>query len=434
MQKKASSHTKHRVSIALSTDLMSTPGVLDPAGAEKHYDTEQVNGAGSAHGSNRAPAHALRIQANNDAAAVSAWLARYADTQTTFSNYRKEAERLLLWSLHQRHKPLSSLTHEDLLAYQQFLQDPQPASAWVMPSGRKVGRNHPDWRPFAGPLSTASRRQALLVINGLFAWLVSAGYLAANPLALARKRSRLAPTQVSRYLNDIQWKALQQAAFATDNAPPQGGAAEKTARATDLKLRARNRWMLSILYGCGLRVSELVAAEMGDFISRVGPDGHERWWLLIHAGKGGKQRRVPITREVLGELRLYRIAMGLSALPVSGEPLPVLMPLSGKPRPITRAAVHAALKKIVAAAAQSLREQDPALESHARHLEQASAHWLRHTAGSHMVNNAMDIRHVRDTLGHASLSTTNTYLHAPDDERHDATENSHTLNWSQALP
>ena len=52
--------------------------------------------------------------------ALKAWLARFLDTRTTFDSYRKESERLLLWSTLELGKPLSSLTHEDLLVYQRF--------------------------------------------------------------------------------------------------------------------------------------------------------------------------------------------------------------------------------------------------------------------------------------------------------------------------
>src|SRR3984893_3026327 len=83
----------------------------------------------------------------------------------------------------------TSLTHEDLLLYRRFLADPQPAHRWVM-TARKVARADPHWRPFAGPLSPASERQAFVIVNTLFAWLVKARYLAGNPLDLARQRAR----------------------------------------------------------------------------------------------------------------------------------------------------------------------------------------------------------------------------------------------------
>jgi integrase/recombinase XerD len=78
-----------------------------------------------------------------------------------------------------------------LLLYRRFLADPQPAQRWVM-TGRKVARADPHWRPFAGPLSPASERQAFVILNTLFAWLVNAGYLGGNPLSLSRQRARKA--------------------------------------------------------------------------------------------------------------------------------------------------------------------------------------------------------------------------------------------------
>lgn len=73
-------------------------------------------------GRNRAVGKPAQIAAANDLQAIQAWLARFADTKTTFDNYRKEAERLYLWSVFQLGKPVSSLTHEDFLVY---LDDPE---------------------------------------------------------------------------------------------------------------------------------------------------------------------------------------------------------------------------------------------------------------------------------------------------------------------
>lgn len=131
-----------------------------------------------------------QIAAADDLSAIRAWLARVVDTKTTFDNYRKEAERLLLWSVVQPGKPLSSLTHEDRLAYRVFLGDPQPRSRFVSDGGRKFPRHDPRWRPFYGALAVSSQRQAMVILNALFSWLVEAGYLAGNPLSLSRQRSR----------------------------------------------------------------------------------------------------------------------------------------------------------------------------------------------------------------------------------------------------
>ena len=129
-----------------------------------------------------------QVAANDDRSAVLAWLARYKDSLATLASYRKEAERLLLWCVHQHGKALSDLTHEDFLVYESFLKDPQPVDRWVMQVAQKAPRSSPHWRPFAKPLDRQSQRQALSILNSLFNWLVQAGYLAGNPLALGSPR------------------------------------------------------------------------------------------------------------------------------------------------------------------------------------------------------------------------------------------------------
>lgn len=62
------------------------------------------------------------------------------------------------------------------------------------------------------------------------------------------------------------------------------------------------------------------------------------------------------------------------------------------------------------------------------HIAQASTHWLRHTAGSHLSEHA-DLKVVRDNLGHSNINTTSIYLHTEDDARHDCTELAHRVGW-----
>ncbi|WP_068836068.1 tyrosine-type recombinase/integrase [Polaromonas jejuensis] len=72
--------------------------------------------------------------------------------------------------------------------------------------------------------------------------------------------------------------------------------------------------------------------------------------------------------------------------------------------------------------------QGAEFEAAAAHLEQASTHWMRRTAGSHLSEKA-DLKVVRDNLGHANISTTSIYLHSEDDARHDATAAVHRVGW-----
>lgn len=399
-----------------SSPSFSTPPAAAPAIAaiDMLVLPSRLDGSG---GANRGSARRAQIAAGNDVDAIKAWLARFADTPTTFQNYRKEAERLLLWTTLQLDKPLSSLTHEDWLRYQAFLADPQPAARWIAAGGRKHPRASPGWRPFAGPLAPASQRQAGLILNALFSWLVSAGYLAGNPLALSRGRRRAGPPRISRYLDDATWAEVK----ATIAALPRG-----TPRQREHYLRLR--WVFTLLYLCGLRISEAAAATMGGFFLRRGADGAEQWWLEV-LGKGGKLRIVPASAELMAELAAYRRALDLPATPSALETAPLIAPIGGKPRQLSRGGLHDIVKRVFVAAAERLRARDPEHAAAAERLLQASAHWLRHTAGSHMANGAVDLRHVRDNLGHSSIGTTNSYLHSADEARHSETQGRHKIGW-----
>ena len=390
--------------------------IINPAALEFYAPaTAHIDGSV---GSNRAASPSKVLQADNDVDAIKAWLAQYIHSPNTFTSYRKEAERLLLWANLEAGKAISSLSHEDLLRFQHFLQDPQPTERWILPRGAKVARSHADWRPFVGPLSTSSRRQALTVLNSLFNWLVAAGYLAANPLALLRSGHAPSSHRVQRYLDRDLWDQVKQCIAQL----PQTSAREQ-------EHYHRYRWLFSLLYLCGLRVSELSQNRMSSIYSRRDKHGVMRWWIDI-LGKGQKTRTVPVTSELMEELKLYRTIKGLSPYPNANENLPLLLPIGKiQEKPLSRAAIHLVVKRIFADTAARLRAQGPEFEAEAQHVEQASTHWMRHTAGTHMLEQDMDILQVRDTLGHESIQTTNRYLHTSEDSRHDATEEKHKIQW-----
>lgn len=368
------------------------------------------------HGINRATGSRPQIAAKNDIEAIRAWLARYADTKTTLDSYRKEAERLLLWAVIELKKPLSSITHEDLLMYQRFLEDPQPADRWVMTAGRKWARYHPEWRPFIGPLSKTSQRQAVVILNAMFAWLVTAGYLIGNPLSLSRQRQRKAKPRMTRFLDETLWQEVK----TTIEQMPR-----ETSREREHYYRVR--WLFSLFYICGVRISEVTENSMDCFFCRR-DKGEERWWLEI-TGKGDKTRIVPATNELMLELSRYRREKGLAPFPVSGETTPLLLPIGTQQRALTRSAVHQIVKDVFDKTASRLRDRGSEYRSRAAEIEMASAHWMRHTAASNMTSEDMDLKHVRDNLGHESIATTSKYLHSEDDLRHKETEEKHRLQW-----
>ena len=194
-----------------------------------------------------------RISAQNDAQAVTAWLEEYVDSPQTWKAYHREAERLLLWLASQGHT-LADINRENLRRFEAFLADPQPSEQWVGPS---KPRSHPAWRPFRGALSPASRRQSLVILQGMFAWLVEAGWVNHNPFRLMRDKSRRLSNQtprVERYLESDLWAWL----WEWLNSPLEAGEGSR-ARFE----HARRRFTFGFAYLLAPRISEMFSVAKG---------------------------------------------------------------------------------------------------------------------------------------------------------------------------
>jgi integrase len=367
-------------------------------------------------GTNRAdPGRPNLLGATDDLAALRAFLGEYAASPATLRTYRKEAERLLLWAVIERGRPLSSLTREDLAAYAEFLRDPQPADRWCGKAPGRTARRHDydqGWRPFAGPLSPASRRAALAIVNSLLSYLVQGGYLAGNPMALVRRPNghggpgasggRTTPEAerrrvARRTLDEAQWQALRAAVEALPATTPRERAEAE-----------RARFVLALLYFLALRVGEAASHTMGAFVQVRGG------WVFCVRGKGGKQAEVPVHEELLAALRRYRASLSLPPLPPPGDPTSLLLSRRGR-RGITARRISQVLKGLFARAAQDLaaRGQDEGAEG----LRRASAHWLRHTSLTRQVDKGIPLLHVKANARHGKLDTTLLYVHADDEAR-----------------
>jgi site-specific recombinase XerD len=354
-------------------------------------------------GANRARgAGASQIEAETDLEAIMAWLSEFRDSPNTLRAYRREAERLLLWAILARGKPLSSLLREDLMAYEDFLSDPQPREVWC---GPKVSRKSPDWRPFEGPLSAASKHQSMVILDGMFAYLVEAGYLAGNPLALRRRRRHggagSQPESIERFLDRGSWEFLLGWLDRLPTDTPR-----KRAKAERL------RFLFSLLYLLGPRLHEVANHTMGSFVQRRG----KWWWSVI--GKGKKHATIPVPDEMMGALARYRTYLGLSPAPLPDDATPLALALDGKTG-ITDSMIYKLVKGALRAAAAELEPRDPV---RAAQLRAASTHWLRHTAISHQADLGLDLNLLRKSARHARLDTTALYLHAEEDRWHQAVQ------------
>lgn len=179
------------------------------------------------------------------------------------------------------------------------------------------------------------------------------------------------------------------------------------------KARARLRFLFIAYLSTGARLSEIVAATMGALYT----EGDGRWWLDV-IGKGSKPRRLPASPELLGAYWDYRAAFGLPPGTTLDHATPLVLSTRGRQRPaVTGEAASNALKRLFWAGADLAQERGD-LDAAAA-LRNASAHWLRHTMLTTHANNGLALKTLQDTAGHASLSTTATYLHKSDMERHD---------------
>lgn len=346
------------------------------------------------------PSNALHIPAQTDVEAVSQWLMEYRHNPRTMRHYRKEAERLLLW-LDTQGVGLREMNRAHLDAFEQFLADPQPAHQWI---GTVSRRDSPQWRPFRGPLSAASRRQTLVILQSLFSWLLEAGWVVHNPFRLMRNKQRRLDNRratVERYLERPLWEWFWQWI--------QRPVAET--RPSSRYAAARRQFAVGFAYLLAPRLSEMTNARMGDFIER---EGH--WWWCV-TGKGDKAAQLPVSPTMLALLEQWRVCLGLPPRPDEFEDTPLLRALDQRSA-ITDNQLYRILKHTFIQASDTLALEEghpPYVEA----LRQATPHWLRHTALTHQAQRGVELRYLAQTARHARLDTTARYLHTEAQEWHD---------------
>ena len=161
----------------------------------------------------------------------------------------------------------------------------------------------------------------------------------------------------------------------------------------------RDRALVELLYGAGLRVTEAVSLDS----ARV--DLSER--LVRPLGKGEKERLVPLGREATEALRRY-LARGRPFLDRRHRPELFLNAQGG---PLTRAGAFLIVRRLAERAGL-----DP---------ERVHPHLLRHSFATHLLEGGADLRSVQEMLGHADLSTTELYTHVSDRRRRETYFASH---------
>jgi integrase/recombinase XerD len=148
---------------------------------------------------------------------------------------------------------------------------------------------------------------------------------------------------------------------------------------------ARNRAMLELLYASGMRVSELVALDLGDMDLVQG--------FIRCFGKGSKERMIPIHQQAVEVVKAY-LAHGRSELATRGSDQAVFLNQRGER--LTRQGFWLILRQI---------------SNQAGIQRRISPHTLRHSFATHLLRGGAPLRHVQELLGHASITTTQVYTH-----------------------
>jgi integrase/recombinase XerD len=217
--------------------------------------------------------------------------------------------------------------------------------------------------------STIARRTA--AARSYFRHRVLIGQQESNPAAELKLPKR--PRTLPRTLSPAETERLIDAASGTE------------------PRTIRDRALVELLYGAGLRVSEAVN------LSKTGVDIDGRTVRVL--GKGGKERIVPLGRPAAEALRRY-LAMGRPHLDRRYRPDLFLNARGGA---LTRAGAFLILRKLADRAGLEPGRVHP--------------HLLRHSFATHLLEGGADLRSVQEMLGHADLSTTERYTHVSDKRR-----------------
>jgi integrase/recombinase XerD len=213
-------------------------------------------------------------------------------------------------------------------------------------------------------LSARSLARLVSALRSFFRFLILSGYLKTDATAqLTTPSTWLA---LPKFLTVAEADALLQA---PDGTKPHG---------------VRDRAMLEVLYGSGLRVSELATLKAAEINLSDG--------FLVCRGKGGKERIVPLGRSSCKAIRRYLDEVRPLVDPDGREELF----LSRRGRPFTRQGIWKLLRRHAAAAGLSAK---------------ISPHVLRHSFATHLLERGADLRSVQLMLGHSQITTTQIYTH-----------------------
>lgn len=215
-------------------------------------------------------------------------------------------------------------------------------------------------------LNARSQARIISGLNSFFSYLIFEDYRVDNPMELIES------PKTGRKLPDT---------LAVEEIDTLIGAVDLSSKEGE-----RNRAMLETLYGCGLRVSELVSLKISDLFFDEG--------FIKITGKGNKERFVPIANSTKRFIILYKDHVRVD-VPVKKEHSDILF-LNRRGGQLTRAMIFTIINNL--AVKINLNKK-------------ISPHTFRHSFATHLLENGADLRSIQLMLGHESITTTEVYLH-----------------------
>lgn len=336
-------------------------------------------------------------------------------SEHTYTRFRNETERFLLWTILIKDKPIDTFKKSDVLEYADFCWKP-PAS-WIAAHNHDkftwddgFFKSSKSWRPFKlqAPKSQKNKevqkkkykpsQQTLAStftgIISFFNYLMGEELVLGNPAQIAKKDCKhfITESQIKepKRLTEDQWQFVLDTAICMADENP---------------LYERNLFIIASLKVLFLRISELSerkewSPEMGHFWQ----DSTKNWWLRVY-GKGRKIRDVTVPLDYLKFLTRYRESRNLSPLPDSNDKSALIEKVRG-----TGGMTSRHLRRLVQDTFdQAHKVMSKAVSSsEARKLKEATTHWLRHTGASMEIERGRSLKDLSEDLGHASMATTDT--------------------------
>jgi len=218
----------------------------------------------------------------------------------------------------------------------------------------------------AKEVNPRSQSRIISGLRGFFNYLIFEEYRSTNPMELIES------PKIGRKLPDtLSEEEIDQIISQIDLSKPQG---------------ERNRAILEILYGCGLRVSEAIQLKISDLFFEEG--------FIKVTGKGDKQRFVPIAPLTMKYINLYKNEIR-NHKSIPEESIDTLF-LNRRGKALSRAMIFTIIKDLVERA--GIRKN-------------VSPHTFRHSFATHLLENGADLRAIQQMLGHESITTTEIYTH-----------------------